>query len=212
MNESTKKLLQSKYVLALGICALLLIGLIVIAFISSSQNSNSNTNGVTPTNTNAFNVNKSSSSAIDAYFSESSIKIQKNSEYEVGITVKNTTDTVIQGYESYLTFNKTNVAITNITVVTGAASTSISDSNDTLSTVNGKGEIKLLSEIQSASGLTLKANSETVLVKVKFKILNAVASKISFSITQASNLYVVNTSNLITKSMFTPTNSVDLTI
>lgn len=111
-------------------------------------------------------------------FNPSSIN-QSTGDFTTTIQVKPSVDMMIRGYQFGISFDKTKIQFKDIQYKAGSVSSGLGDDSSKVSIINQNGAIKVVGEIQSATGLNIPAASNTDIVTVTFTALSSSASSIT---------------------------------
>ena len=123
---------------------------------------------------------------------------QASGDFTTHIKVKPSIVMTIRGYQFNINFDKSKVQFKSITYITGAVSTGVGDDNSKITTINQNGVVKVIGEIQTATGLPITADQNTELVTVTFTAVSALSSSITTGATDAGLLMIKSDFSLFT--------------
>lgn len=110
---------------------------------------------------------------------------QASGDFVTSVKIKPSVDMSIRGYQFEITFDKSKIQFKNIQYKTGAVSAGVGDDDSKKTNINQNGRIKVVGEIQSATGLPILASQNTEMVAVTFTANSAQSSSIVTGLTDA---------------------------
>ncbi len=115
---------------------------------------------------------KASGEAVTVSLSPSLFSFTANQDLSTTIKIQPSIDMTIRGYYLTITFDKTKLQLKNIEYKLGTVSQDLSDDNSKLSSINQTGTIKIVGEIQSATGYILPSSKQTEVASLTFSSIS----------------------------------------
>ncbi len=104
---------------------------------------------------------------------------QASGDFVTSVKVKPSVDMTIRGYQFEINFDKTKIQFKSIQYKTGAVSAGMGDDDSKAAVINQNGKIKVVGEIQSATGLPILTSQNTEMVAITFTANSALSSSIT---------------------------------
>ncbi len=127
---------------------------------------------------------KAAGETISFVFDPASVS-QTSGDFVTSIKIKPSVDMTIRGYQFEIPFDKSKIQFKSIQYKTGAVSAGVGDDDSKTSVINQNGKIKVVGEIQSATGQVILASQNTEIVEITFTANSAQSSSITTGATDA---------------------------
>ena len=127
---------------------------------------------------------KATGETINFVFDPASVN-QASGDFVTSVKIKPSVDMTIRGYQFEITFDKSKIQFKNIQYKAGAVSAGLGDDDSKKDVINQNGKIKVVGEIQSATGQVILASQNTEIVAVTFTANSAQSSSITTGATDA---------------------------
>lgn len=121
---------------------------------------------------------KATGETISFIFDPASVS-QASGDFTTSVKIKPSVDMTIRGYQFEINFDKTKIQFKNIQYKTGAVSAGVGDDDSKTSVINQNGKIKVVGEIQSATGQVISASQNTEVVTIAFTSNSSQSSSIT---------------------------------
>ena len=121
---------------------------------------------------------KAGGETISYVFDPSSVS-QASGEFATSVKIKPSVDMTIRGYQFEIIFDKSKTQFKNIQYKIGAVSAGVGDDDSKISVINQDGKIKVVGEIQSATGQVILTSQNTEVVAVTFTANSSQSSSIA---------------------------------
>ncbi len=140
---------------------------------------------------------KATGETVSFIFDPSSVS-QSSGDFTTSVKIKPSVDMTIRGYQFNIPFDKSKVQFKSIIYKTGAVSSGVGDDNSKISTINQNGVIKVVGEIQTATGQVVPAAQNTEIVAVTFTAISSQTSAITTGLTDAGFFMIKSDFSLFT--------------
>lgn len=127
---------------------------------------------------------KASGETVSFIFDPASVN-QASGDFSVSVKIKPSIDMTIRGYQFGINFDKSKIQFKNIQYKTGVVSNGMGDDDSKTSVINQNGKIRVVGEIQAATGQLIYANQNTEVVTVSFTANSSQSSLITTGNTDA---------------------------
>ena len=127
---------------------------------------------------------KASGETVSFVFDPTSVN-QSSGDFTTSVKIKPSVDMTIRGYQFNISFDKSKLQFKSIIYKTGAVSTGVGDDNSKITTINQNGVVKVVGEIQTATGQVVPAAQNTEIVAVTFTANSSLSSVITTGATDA---------------------------
>jgi hypothetical protein len=104
---------------------------------------------------------------------------QSSGDFTTSVKIKPSIDMTIRGYQFEITFDKSKILFKSIQYKTGAVSAGLGDDDSKAAVINQNGKVKVVGEIQSATGLPILTSQNTEMVAITFTANSAESSSIT---------------------------------
>lgn len=115
---------------------------------------------------------KAGGEAVTVSLSPSLFSFTANQDLSTIIKIQPSVDMTIRGYYFTLNFDKTKLQLKNIEYKLGTVSQGLGDDNSKLSSINQSGIIKIVGEVQSATGYVLLSSKQTEVAGLTFNSIS----------------------------------------
>ncbi|MFH0979870.1 MAG: dockerin type I domain-containing protein [Candidatus Roizmanbacteria bacterium] len=117
---------------------------------------------------------------------------KSSGDFTTSVKIKPSIDMTIRGYQFNITFDKTKILFKSIEYKLGAVSVGIGDDNSKKTVINQNGKIKVVGEIQSATGKPILKTENTEVVTITFTASSSQSSSIITGLTDAK-IFMIKT-------------------
>lgn len=138
---------------------------------------------------------KASGETMNLSFSPATKTIPANEDFAVTLMAKPSLNTVLRGYKTRVTFDKSKLKFKSIEYKLGVVSAGIGNTTAHAATINARGSLDVVGEITTAAGNTLTAANGAEIAIINFTALTATGNSV---LTDESSFFSINAN----KSLF----------
>jgi hypothetical protein len=139
---------------------------------------------------------KASGESVTASFSPATFTFTANQDLSTMIKIQPSVDMSIRGYYITVNFDKTKLQLKNIDYKLGTISQGLGDDNSKLSSINQSGVVKIVGEIQAATGYVLSSAQQTDVVSLTFNSISDGNTSITIDETNSKVVKINSDSSL----------------